>query len=182
MIRTPLRLFVLALTAALAALVLPGTAQAAPFCGITWGSLPKEAGGNQPSFETTELAGVRTGQHACYDRLVLDVTGGARLGSFSVQYVRQVTAEGSGFAVPLKGGAYLQISMGVNNFFSAPPNRGDVANVTGFRTFRQIAAAGFHEGYTSEGLGVRALLPFRAFTLSGPGNTVRLVVDVAHAW
>jgi hypothetical protein len=182
MIRSPLRLFILALTAVLAALVLPATAQAAPYCGITWGSLPKEAGGHQPSFQGTELAGVRTGQHACFDRLVLDVTGGTRLASFSVQYVRQVTADGSGAVIPLRGGAFLQISMGVNNYASPPANRGDVANVTGFRTFKQIAAAGFHEGYTSEGLGVRARLPFRAFTLSGPGNTVRLVIDVAHAW
>jgi hypothetical protein len=93
-----------------------------------------------------------------------------------------VTADGSGAVIPLDGGAFLQISMGVNNFASPPANRGDVANVTGFRTFREVAAAGFHEGYTSEGLGVRARLPFRAFTLAGPGNTVRLVIDVAHAW
>src|SRR4051794_5080500 len=42
--RPSLRLFVLALAATLAALVLPGTAQAAPYCGITWGSLAKQAG------------------------------------------------------------------------------------------------------------------------------------------
>ena len=47
----------------------------------------------------------------------------------------------------------------------------------GFRTFRQVAGAGSSEGYTSEGLGVRARLPFRVFTLAGPGNTVRLVID-----
>jgi hypothetical protein len=182
MIRSPLRLFVLALTAVLAALVLPATAQAAPYCGITWGSLPKEAGNHQPALAGTELAGVRVGQQTCYDRLVLDVTGGTRLGSFSVRYVNQVTSDGSGAVVPLRGGAFLEISVGVNNYASPPAIRGDVANVTGFRTFRQVAGAGFHEGYTAEGLGVRARLPFRAFTLSGPGNTVRLVIDVAHAW
>ena len=180
--RSPLRLFVLALTAVLAALVLPGTAQAAPYCGITWGSLPKDVGSHAPSFRGSELTAARVGQHDCYDRLVLDVAGSTSLGSFSVRYVSAVTSDGQGAVIPLNGGAFLQISMGVNNFASPPANRGDVANVTGFRTFRQVAAAGFYEGYTSEGLGVRARLPFRAFTLAGPGNTVRLVIDVAHAW
>ena len=182
MTRTSLRLFVLALAATLAALVLPGTAQAAPYCGITWGSLAKQAGNSAPAIRGTELTGVRAGQHACYDRLVLDVTGATRVGSYRVEYVTAVHREGSGAVVPLAGGAFLQISVGVNNYASPPANSGNVADVTGFRTFRQVAAAGGYEGYTSEGLGVRARLPFRAFTLAGPGNTVRLVIDVAHAW
>ena len=180
--RTPLRLFVLALTAALAALVFPATAQAAPYCGITWGSLAKHAGNHAPALGGTELAAVRPGQHACYDRLVLDITGGTRIGSFDVRYVDRVRHDGSGAVVPLAGGAFLQITMGVNNYVAGPANSGNVANVTGYRTFRQVAGAGFYEGYTTEGLGVRARLPFRAFTLAGPGNTVRLVIDVAHAW
>lgn len=180
--RTPLRLFVLALTAVLAALVVPGTAQAAPYCGITWGSLPKQTATHGPALQGSELTAVRAGQHACYDRLVLDVTGSTSVGSWSVAYVREVKADGSGAVVPLRGGAFLQISVGVNNYVSPPANRGDVVNVAGFRTFKQVAAAGFFEGYTSEGLGVRARLPFRAFTLAGPGNTMRLVIDVAHAW
>jgi hypothetical protein len=50
-------------------------------------------------------------------------------------------------------------------------------NVTGYRTFRQVAWAGSFEDYSSAGLGVRARLPFRTFTLPG-----KLVVDVAHTW
>jgi hypothetical protein len=182
MIRTSLRLFVLAMATALAALALPATAQAAPYCGITWGSLAKTAGNSAPSLQGSELTGVRAGQHACYDRLVLDVTGSTRLASYRVEYVTAVRSDGSGAVVPLRGGAFLQISVGVNNHASPPANRGDVANVSDFRTFRQVAATGGFEGYTSEGLGVRARLPFRAFVLSGPGNTVRLVIDVAHRW
>jgi hypothetical protein len=182
MTRTSLRLFVLALVATFAALVLPGTAQAAPYCGITWGSLPKAAGNSAPAIPGTELAGVRAGQHTCYDRLVLDVTGATHVGSYRVEYVTAVHREGSGAVVPLSGGAFLQISVGVNNLVSPPPNSGNVVDVSGFRTFRQVAGAGSFEGYTSEGLGVRARLPFRVFTISGPGNTVRVVSDVAHAW
>ncbi len=182
MTRTSLRLFVLALAATLAALVLPGTAQAAPYCGITWGSLVKQAGNSAPALRGTELTGVRAGQHTCYDRLVLDVSGATRVGSYRVEYVTAVHSDGSGAVVPLRGGAFLQISVGVNNMVTPPANAGDVANVSGFRTFRQVAGAGSSEGYTSEGLGVRARLPFRVFTLAGPGNTVRIVIDVAHAW
>ena len=31
-------------------------------------------------------------------------------------------------------------------------------------------------------LAVRAHLPFRVFTLAGPGDNNRLVIDVAHKW
>ena len=55
-------------------------------------------------------------------------------------------------------------------------------NVTGFRTFGQVAFLGTHEAQTQIGLGVHARLPFRVFLLAGPGDGSRLVVDVAHRW
>ena len=63
-----------------------------------------------------------------------------------------------------------------------PVNVKELTNVTGYRTFRQIAWAGSFEGRTTVGLGVRARLPFRVFTLAGPGDGSRLVIDVAHTW
>src|SRR3954471_3550598 len=120
MTRTSLRLFVLALAAALAALVLPGTAQAAPYCGITWGSLAKQAGNSAAALPGTELTAVRAGQHTCYDRLVLDVSGGTRVASYRVEYVSAVHSDASGAVVPLRGGAFLQISVGVNNMVAPP--------------------------------------------------------------
>ena len=176
-----LMLVLAAVAAAVFGLVVPASA-ATPYCGITWGSLAKQVGNSAPSLQGSELAAVRAGQHACYDRLVLDITGSTRVASYDVRYVPAVKSEGSGAVVPLRGGAFLQITAGVNNYVRPPANRGDVADVSGFRTFRQVAAAGFFEGYTTEGLGVRARLPFRVFTLSGPGTTVRVVIDVAHAW
>ena len=182
MTRSPLRLLVL-LAAAFTAIALAIPAQAAaPYCGITWGSLPKQAGNSDPSLQGSELTAVRAGQHTCYDRLVLDVTGSTRVASYRVAYVPAVRSDGSGAVVPLKGGAFLQISLGVNNATAPPAHTGDVANVSGFRTFREVAGAGGFEGYTGEGLGVRARLPFRVFTLAGPGSTARVVIDVAHAW
>ena len=182
MTRSPLRLLVLlAVSFAAIALAVPAQA-AAPYCGITWGSLPKQAGNSDPSLQGSELTAVRAGQHTCYDRLVLDVSGGTRVASYRVEYVPAVRSDGSGAVVPLKGGAFLQITLGVNNASAPSASTGDVANVSGFRTFREVAGAGGFEGYTGEGLGVRARLPFRVFTLSGPGSTARVVIDVAHAW
>ncbi|HEV7649074.1 MAG TPA: hypothetical protein VGP26_12990 [Actinophytocola sp.] len=94
-----------------------------------------------------------------------------------------MTVDGSGQVVPLRGGAKLSISMQASAYDLAGrptytfANRAELVNVTGYRTFRQVAWVGSFEGYTSTGLGVRARLPFRAFTLPG-----KLVVDVAHAW
>jgi hypothetical protein len=161
--------------------LIPGSASAhsRPYCGIHWGSLPKAA----TSMTGGELVNVRAGRHACFDRLVLDVKGG-RPGYF-VEYVDQVRTDGAGFVVPLRGGAKLQI-------VSAPAydehgltyriDGSELVNVKGFRTFRQVAGAGTFEGQSTIGLGVRARLPFRVFTLAGPGDQSRLVIDVAHRW
>ena len=52
-----------------------------------------------------------------------------------------------------------------------PADRNELVNVTGWRTFRQVAYGGSFEGYTTIGVGLRARLPFRVFTLSGPAPT-----------
>jgi len=170
MTRTPLRLFVLALAATLAALVLPGTAQAAPYCGITWGSLVKQAGNSAPALRGTELTGVRAGQHTCYDRLVLDLTRAGE--GYRVRYVTAVRDQGRGAVVPLRGGAFIQV-----DDQSQATTRPAMPSVAGYTTFRQVAWGGSFEGYTTIGLGVRARLPFRVFR-----STNHLVIDVAHHW
>lgn len=74
-------------------------ADAAPYCGIHWGSLAKSTG----TMTTAPLVNVRSGQHSCYDRLVVDIAGPAA--GYSVQYVDTVLTEGSGMPVALRGGA-----------------------------------------------------------------------------
>jgi hypothetical protein len=63
-----------------------------------------------------------------------------------------------------------------------PANAASAVNVAGFATFRQVVFDGTFEGQTVIGLGVRARLPFRVFSLAGPGAGSRLVIDVAHRW
>jgi hypothetical protein len=178
------RLIVLlaALTAAATALVAPANAAAAPFCANTWGSLPEA----RAAAAVAPLTGIRAGRHPCFDRVVFDVRG--RADGYDVRYVPTVTTDGAGQVVPLRGGARLQIVVVAPAYDDAyrptyrPANRAELVPVTGWRTFRQIAWAGSFEGQSTIGLGVRARLPFRVFTLAGPGTGSRIVLDVAHRW
>jgi len=151
-------------------------------CPRGWGSLPEA---NSRMTQAPVIA-VRTGRHACFDRLVVDLHG--RAPGYDVRYVRTVRQEGSGSVVPLRGGAKLQVVVRAPAYSQTgratytPKNKAELANVSGYRTFRQVAFAGSFEGQTTIGLGVRARLPFRVFTLAGPGTNSRLVVDVAHHW
>ena len=170
---------------ALGVLALPADAATRPYCGLRWGSLEKQIG-RGPGFPPSPLVGVRAGRHTCFDRLVFDFDGAIAGGA--VRYVSQVTTQAVGDPVPLRGGAFLDITLyAPTNDLDGRPTYSprDPANlvaVGGFRTLRQVADGGSFEGYTTVGLGVRARLPFRVFVLSGPGTQSRLVVDVAHRW
>jgi hypothetical protein len=183
------RLSVLAVTSAVAALVLAAPAQAAtPYCGITWGSLPEA----RSAGDTDMLTDVRAGRHDCFDRLVFDLGGqDISFGSYDVRYVPLVLSDGAGEPVPVRGDADLQIVVkapaydGDGHATFDPANDREVVDVSGYTTFRQVAWAGSFEGQTTIALGVRARLPFRVFTLQGTPQSdhgPRMVVDVAHRW
>jgi hypothetical protein len=157
-------------------------AAATTTCPTGWGSLLEA----NNKMSAAKLTNVRTGRHACFDRIVFDLAG--KPTGYHVSYVKNVYTDGQGALVPLRGGAKLQVIVHGADYNDAgvptyrPANRRELTNVTGYRTFRQVAYAGSFEGQTTIGLGVRARLPFRVFTLTGPGNTSRVVVDVAHRW
>jgi len=117
--------------------------------------------------------------------MVVDLRSAPAAG-WRVRY-HAVSQEGTGSPVPLRGNADLEVvalapaygTTGNSTF--RPANPSELANVTGFRSFRQIAFGGTFEGQTTFGIGVRTRLPFRVFAVSGP-NGVKLVVDVAHRW
>ncbi|WP_194816244.1 hypothetical protein [Nocardia sp. XZ_19_385] len=152
------------------------------YCGLVWGSLNKSI----PTGSQTPLTNIRSGRHQCFDRLVFDLAG--PVSGYHVAYTDRVTMDGSGAPVPLRGGAFLQAAVYAPAYDNAgnstyhPANRNELTDVTGYSTFRQVAWAGSFEGQTTVGLGVRARLPFRVFTLDGPGNGSRVVLDVAHYW
>jgi hypothetical protein len=156
-----------------------GASASAPYCGITWGSLPKY----NPTLVPSPITNLRTGQHPCFDRLVVDLRGPA--GGYNVRYVDQVLEDGTGDPIPLAGGAFLQVTINAPGYDQlghptySPADPAHAAPTAGFRTFRQVYWAGSFEGYSTIGLGVRARLPMRVFVLSGPP---RIVIDVAHLW
>jgi hypothetical protein len=90
--------------------------------------------------------------------------------------------------VPLRGGAKLRVVVRApaydeNGATYEAANWNELVNVSGYRTFRQVAWAGSFEGQTTIGIGVRARLPMRAFVVRGADGTGhRLIVDVAHHW
>jgi hypothetical protein len=182
------RVFALAVAAVVAAsgFALTSPAGAAePYCGIRWGSLEKSSS----SATLGAITNVRAGRHDCYDRLVIDLNSASGSAGYVVKYVSQVTEDGSGDPVALAGGAFLQITVFAPDYdvftgqpIYQPADPSHLVNVTGFKTFRQVAHAGSFEAVTTVGLGVRARLPFRVFNLAGPGDRSRLVIDVAHFW
>lgn len=177
-----LRLFIACLLALLLlGLFTPSPAGAAT-CSRPWGSTPEQAGELGPA----PVVNVRAGRHRCYDRMVVDLAGDVT--GYAVRYVPEVVQDGSGKPVPLRGRAFLQVVVlspaydedGNPTYF--PANMDELVDVSGYRVFRQIAWAGSFEGQTTIGLGVRARLPFRVFTLAGPGEHSRIVIDVARRW
>ena len=161
----------------------PAPALAAAPCTVTWGS-PAKSGG---ALSSAPITNVRAGQHPCFDRLVVDVTGYG--GGYNVAYVGAVHRPGSGTVLPLRGGAYLAVTVldptykvatGAATYKPANPN--ELVGTAGYSAFRQVALAGSFESRTTLGVGVRARLPFTVSVVHGPGNTSRLVLDVAHSW
>lgn len=163
----------LALILALVAAFLTAATATAAACPTGWGSLDKTSG----PMGTAPVAGVRVGTDACADRIVFDVAGAPA--GYDVRYVDVVFSEGQGAPLFVPGGARLSVNLhhpagslpyGVNQ---------KAANVAGFPVLRSVTYGGSFEGHTQYGVGVRARLPFRVFTLANPG---RIVVDVARSW
>ena len=133
------------------------------------------------------IVDVRAGVHDCFDRLVVDMEGIVVPG-YAVRYVDAVRQIASGDPIPLRGSAFLEVLVRApavdDTGMSTYPRAGqsELVDVAGFPVFRQVAWAGYQEGLTEFGLGVRARLPFRVSTLQGPGDRIRVLVDVAHAW
>lgn len=159
---------------AVTASVVASPAEAAPYCGIRWGSLQKYS----DATSIGSITGVRAGRHACYDRLVIDVAG--KVDGYEVQYFPKRTTSTT-------EPAHLQIAVDAamidpaGNVTFGDENNFVLTGFSRYRTFRAVSGGGLTKN-SIIGLDVRARLPFRVFTLDGPGSGSRLVVDVAHRW
>ena len=180
-----LRKWLALLTALLAAvaigLISSAAATAGPYCGIRWGRCRRRmaSGGPLPSSESGPAA-ISASTASCWTpRGSSRLPGRVRDGR-AVRWFRSHH--------PVRGRARLQITLlapahdaDYNPTFR-PSNRNEVVNVAGWNTFRQVVFGATFQGQTTLGLGLRARLPFRVFTLDGPCSGSRIVIDVAHGW
>lgn len=158
-----------------------GIAQAAS-CNTPWGSGTKSASPTSGAYHY--ITNVRTGQHPCFDRMVIDVSASKSTG-YVVSYVNDIYSDPVGDLIPFpKSGAKLQITAYAQNHkgqtVTYPGKTGQPlpgVNLAGYQTFREAKFAGSFEAVTTVGLGVRARLPFTVFK---SGNNI--VIDVAHKW
>ncbi|MEU6139684.1 hypothetical protein ABZ848_04900 [Streptomyces sp. NPDC047081] len=173
----------LATTALLATALPADAAPTATACPTGWGSQAK----THTASTTTPVTNVRTGRHACYDRMVVDIPAAAKdkLG-YSVRYVDHLYQDGSGRLIPVGGKAVLEVRVTAPSYDpetgkpTYPARAGRPlpgVDLKGYRTFRDTRFAGSFEGDTQLGLGVRSRLPFRVLRVSG-----HVIVDVAHNW
>ncbi|WP_143265365.1 AMIN-like domain-containing (lipo)protein [Amycolatopsis lexingtonensis] len=164
------------------------TAPATPACTETSGWRTDPRGSDTMSRDALYL--VRAGRHACFDRVVFDVNGPAAAG-YAVQYVPVVTSDPKGDPLPVPGGAALEIvvrapALGSDDAGHQPGRVlaavGDtLVNTPDWPSLRAVRFAGSFEGQSTFAAGVRAKLPFRVFTQTGPQDQVRrVVVDIAH--
>jgi peptidoglycan hydrolase-like protein with peptidoglycan-binding domain len=129
--------------------------------------------------ELALLIGVRAGRNKAFDRLVFDFDG--PVPGLLVQYVDELTQDGTGNPIPLRGRAIVEIVIrpaAAHRDDGTPTRSGPLPDLKGFAAFRQIADAGDFEAQLTWGIGVAARTGLRAFTLTGPS---RVVVDVGHA-
>ncbi|WP_440901219.1 AMIN-like domain-containing (lipo)protein [Actinosynnema sp.] len=141
-------------------------------CDADWGTGDRDVWGGAAE---GALTGVRSGQHECFDRLVLDL-GAADAAGFHVGYRDELGHIAKDQVLPLRGDGVLVVLVDVPGQGYQPANPVEVVDVTGYRTFQQVRWAGSAEGQVKLGIGTPAGLPFRV--TSGGG---KLVVDVAHS-
>jgi peptidoglycan hydrolase-like protein with peptidoglycan-binding domain len=123
---------------------------------------------------TPILDAVRVGGHTTFDRVVFQLEG--PLPGHDVQYVPEVVQDGSGIPIPLRGRAFLQVSLFPATALSEE-GPFPVPAVAGLAALREIAFAGDFEAVTSFGIGVAAQTPVTVLRLETPS---RVVIDVAH--
>jgi hypothetical protein len=194
----------LALTAGLAALAGCGTSPAsrpgAPAASTPAASTPAP-GGSTPSPGTSTpatspstpaaspaattcpapgiyLTGIRVGQHAGFDRVVFQFSGG--LPAYRTEAVRTVYSDPKGDVVPLAGQASLRVVFRASAWCQQPVHRtytGPSALTPFYPRLLAVSAAGDFEQVLSFGIGTAASGPYRAYSLTAPD---RVVIDVTH--
>lgn len=131
-----------------------------------------------PTSGPAEVLAVRTGHHATYDRIVIDLSHPA--GAYSVAYRSRLVDQDSGAPVDLQGRAQLEI---VLDGVRAHDDSFAVTTSTPWHQrpllaqVRETAILTDFEDTVTLGVGVDHRTSYRVFTLRSPD---RLVIDVRH--
>lgn len=130
-----------------------------------------------PDAATARVVNLRTGRHATYDRIVVDLTGG--FPSYHVGYARALVGP-SGKAAHLPGKSFLTVRLSpaaahTDAGTSLLSERGVLTY--DYPTLRGSAIVEDFEGRVAFGLALSRHAAFRAFELTSPS---RLVIDVRH--
>ncbi len=128
---------------------------------------------------TPVLTDTRTGRHADFDRVVLDLDG--HRPEFFTRSVDQLHHDGSGYPVPMPGSHFLEVRLAPaaahddngNPTYTGPRQWGTPA----LGNVRAVAITGDFEANLTVGLGMRRDSWHRVFLLDSP---TRVVVDVGH--
>ena len=125
------------------------------------------------------LTAVRVGEHAGYDRVVFQFSGG--LPAVTVSRVATVYTDPKGTPVALPGQSYLHVVFhGASGTCPQPSQRtwaGPAVLTPYYPQVLVVSAAGDFEGYLSFGIGLAAQGGYHVFTLTGPD---RVAIDVSH--
>lgn len=171
-----------------------GATDSDPTCGDTsqWGTGEQgEAARGSPAIE--EIYDVAAGQHSSCDRVRFDINTPDKV-DWTVKYVPELLAEGSGEPIPISGSAILQVTIQAPDFASAgtghqpwrtPWKVGSVViQRDGWQTFSKVVYAGSFEHVTIFGIVLADMAdqqrrPFHVWDRQN-GSTRQIVVDIAH--
>ncbi|MER5650016.1 hypothetical protein [Streptosporangium sp. NPDC002524] len=124
------------------------------------------------------VTGARFGRHKGFDRVVIDLKGD--LPGYTARWVPKLVQDGSGDAVDVKGGAYLQLTITpavAHTEAGKPTWTGGPIFQTKLGNVRNVVRTGDFEGVVSVGVVLGRKAPFRVLEQKNP---YRLVVDIAH--
>jgi hypothetical protein len=129
---------------------------------------------------TSRVVNLRVGQHAHFDRVVLDIRG--PIPSRKLMYVHRLRYASSGHRVPLRGRRFLVISLypawttsrpwGTRNVYKGP-----VLQQYSMPVLRGVALVDDFEGYVGFGIALRRHVDYRVSVLHMPK---RIVIDLPH--
>ena len=127
----------------------------------------------------TYLTEIRTGQHAGFDRVVFEFSGGTP--AYAASVVKTVYSDAKGDVVPLPGRVLLRVVFRGATAWCPGPGTRTYAGLSVLTPYYPrllaVSAAGDFEQVLSFGVGLAAPGPYRIYALAGPD---RVVLDVSH--